>query len=165
MNQNEKILKFRKLHSAQSPLILLNIWDEKSADMMIKQASHNVIATSSWAMAKHFGYEDGENIPFELLLRTIKKIYKANDGDLLISVDIETGYADSLNSLKDNIKKLIDCGIIGINIEDKVINYASLYDMEEQGKRISAIKECSENEKVEIFINARTDTFFLGDIL
>lgn len=159
MNQNEKILKFKQMHSKKSPLILFNVWDEVSANI-VKEREH-VVATSSWAMAHRYGYEDGEKFPFELLIEKIKLISNTN---ALVSVDIETGYAKKLNELKNNIEILIECGIVGINIEDRVMSGNHLYSIEEQGERINCIKTCSREKGKEIFINARTDAFFLGDV-
>jgi len=162
MNQSEKLIKFKKLHSKENPLILINSWDKQSSTMVGTFGS-GVIATSSWAMAKHFGFEDGEKLPFKSLLQIIESI--CNDSDAIVSVDIETGYSDELNSLQNNIKDLIACGIVGINIEDKIANKDKLYTVEEQGQRLSAVRNAYLSVNTPIFINARTDTFFIGNVL
>ncbi|GLC78340.1 isocitrate lyase/PEP mutase family protein [Lacrimispora brassicae] len=162
MNQSEKLIEFKKLHSKENPLILINSWDKQSS-AIVCDLGNGVIATSSWAMAKHFGYQDGENLPFKLLLQIIESI--CCDNDTIVSVDIESGYADELNSLQNNIKDLIACGIVGINIEDKIVNTDKLYTIKEQGQRLNAVRNAYLSLDTPIFINARTDTFFTGNAL
>jgi 2-methylisocitrate lyase-like PEP mutase family enzyme len=65
-NQLEKIKAFRALHVSGKPLVLYNIWDAGSAQVVAKSGAR-AIATSSWAIAKAYGFNDGEQIPYELV--------------------------------------------------------------------------------------------------
>lgn len=157
MTQFKKYDIFSKYHSKNEPLILINTWDQNSSKT-VENLGIKAIATSSFAMAEYYGYKDGENIPFKMILGMLKNI--CSETGLPVTADIESGYAKSLAGLKKNIEKLIECGIIGLNIEDKVSGEEFLYSIQEYGNRIKLIKEV--NKK--IFINARTDTFFTGNI-
>lgn len=157
MNQFEKFNIFKNYHSKENPLVLLNIWDSKSKELAEKNGV-KVLATSSYAISDLHSYADGENMPFEEILSELKKI--TSNTNLPISVDIESGYAKTTENLMENMKELIELGITGINIEDKIPDKDSLYSVEKFTSKIITIKGVSEN----IFINARTDMFFYGNI-
>ena len=76
-----------------------------------------------------------------------------------VSIDLEGGYATGPSELKDNIKKVIEAGAVGINFEDQIIGRGELYAIEDQCARIEAIKEAAEKASIPFFINARTDVF------
>ncbi len=110
MNQYEK---FHQLHHQQKPLIIANAWNARSAQL-IEEAGFEAIGTSSGAISSSLGYADGEKIPFNELLYIVQRI-KASI-KVPLTVDMERGYTDDLNVLTDNIQKLIDTGVSGINI-------------------------------------------------
>jgi len=146
MNQHQR---FYQLHQQQGPFILANAWNVKSAQL-IEETGFDAIGTSSGAISNSLGYEDGEKIPFTELLYIVQRIKACTN--LPLSVDMERGYSDDLNVLRDNIQKLIDSGVSGINIEDA------------QGEEVYLRKlECIKNYLVKsnqsLFINARTDGF------
>lgn len=49
-----------------------------------------------------------------------------------MSVDFEGGYSEDEGELADNISRLLELGVIGINVEDRVVEGAGLYDIERQ---------------------------------
>ncbi len=63
----EQAQLLKSLHIKGDPLILFNIWDGGSAKI-IEKIGAKVIATGSWAVAAVHGYEDGETLPFDLVL-------------------------------------------------------------------------------------------------
>ncbi|WP_207694360.1 hypothetical protein DOK67_0000947 [Enterococcus sp. DIV0212c] len=159
MNEN-KTAQFRHAHQKDKPLILLNIWDVVSANELTRK-NINLIPTGSYAMSEHYGYQDGENMPFDELLNYIKHMDTKTN---YITADIETGYATNKADLAKNIEALIQIGVIGINIEDKQPNTETLYSIEEQSERLLCIKQKCNAMKKDLFINVRTDTYFIGDV-
>lgn len=159
MNET-KTTHFRNAHQQKKPLVLLNIWDVASANELITQTI-NLIPTGSYAMSDHYGYQDGENMPFDELLGCIRQMDTQNN---YITADIESGYATNGLELAKNIEALINIGVIGINIEDKKPNTETLYSIAEQSERLLAIKQQCKTMKKDLFINVRTDTYFIGDI-
>jgi 2-methylisocitrate lyase-like PEP mutase family enzyme len=141
--------KFYELHQGQKPFLLGNAWNAKSAQI-IEQAGFEAIATSSGAIAHSLGYEDGEKIPFNELLYIVQRI-KASTS-IPLSVDMERGYSDDMKVLTDNIQKLIDCGVVGINIEDAQGEDIYL-------RKLESIKNYLTKTNQSLFINARTDVF------
>ncbi|MEG1022632.1 MAG: isocitrate lyase/phosphoenolpyruvate mutase family protein, partial [Myroides sp.] len=111
--------KFKSLHNQNQPLLIANTWDAIS-NKAAEKAGFQVIGTSSHAIANILGYEDGENIPFEEMFFVVEKITKSTS--LLVSADFESGYSDDPQQVAKNVEKLVDAGILGINLEDGLTN-------------------------------------------
>ena len=156
VTQKEKADAFRSLHVKGSPLILFNIWDAGSA-RTIEQAGAKAIATGSWSVAAANGFADGQKIPLELALGNLERIVASVA--LPVTLDFEGGYATDPADLKENIRKVIAAGAVGINFEDRIIDGDGLYAIEDQCARIEAIHETAREASIPLFINARTDVF------
>jgi 2-methylisocitrate lyase-like PEP mutase family enzyme len=156
--QAEKAERFRAQHLEEKLLILPNIWDSLGAKL-IQQLGFQSVATASVATALSNGYLDGEQIPFSELLTLVHKISSAVD--LPLTVDIERGFADTIPQLNENMRLLIEHGAIGINIEDSHPDHKGLNSIEDQCRKIEAIRETSLKVGVPLVINARTDSIFL----
>jgi 2-methylisocitrate lyase-like PEP mutase family enzyme len=76
-----------------------------------------------------------------------------------VTVDFEGGYSEDEGELSDNISRLLDLGVIGINFEDRIVKGAGLYDLKRQASRVAVIRKAAEQQRVALFINARTDLF------
>ena len=157
MNQTDKAKRFAELHVKGKPLLLYNAWDAGSAKAILA-AGAKAIATSSWSVAEAQGYRDGEAIPIELAERIIERIAATIEAP--VTVDFEGGYSEDDGELADNISRLVDTGVVGINFEDRVVNGSGLYSVDRQARRIAAIRKAAEKKGVDLFINARTDVFF-----
>src|ERR1700738_3575789 len=136
MNQNEKAKRFAELHVKGAPLLLYNAWDAGSARSVL-EAGAKAIATSSWSVAAAQGYQDGEAIPIELVEEIVGRI--AASVDAPVTVDFEGGYSADDNELADNIARLIDLGVIGVNFEDRVVKDSGLYSLDQQARRLRVI--------------------------
>src|SRR5215207_6665470 len=80
------------LHTAPEILVLANVWDVVSAQVVAATDGVRALATASHGIAATFGYEDGENIPLDLNLDMVGRIAAAVD--LPVSMDMEAGYGD-----------------------------------------------------------------------
>ena len=156
MNQTDKAKRFAELHVKGAPLLLYNAWDAGSAKSILA-AGAQAIATSSWSVAEAQGYRDGETIPIELVQRIVGRIAATIEAP--VTVDFEGGYSEDDGELADNISRLLDTGVIGINFEDRVVKGKGLYSVDRQARRIAAIRKAAEQKGVDLFINARTDVF------
>lgn len=156
-NIKQKAQKFLELHHSEDLLILPNIWDVISGNLLQK-IGFKAIATASMSMSYSQGYHDGEHLPFKTVLRISKEISEAVD--IPVSVDFEKGYSDSLEELSAKTSELIDTGIVGINIEDGSREGGKgLMSIENQCERIQTIRQTALNKGVHLVINARTDIF------
>jgi 2-methylisocitrate lyase-like PEP mutase family enzyme len=156
MNQQKKAQQFAKLHIKGNPLILYNAWDAGSAKTIVN-AGAQAIATSSWAVAEAQGYQDGEDLPKGVAEQVIERIVAIVD--VPVSLDFEGGYSEDESALAENISRILDLGVVGINFEDRVVKGSSLYSIDKQAKRIAAIRKAADKKGVTLFINARTDIF------
>ncbi|MGN6541767.1 MAG: isocitrate lyase/PEP mutase family protein, partial [Ginsengibacter sp.] len=155
-SQSEKEKQLHELHHNTELLVLPNIWNPLSAKLL-EEIGYKVVATASASIAFANGYQDGEKIPFDDLIFILKRIVKSVN--IPVTADIESAYASTNAVLKENIKRLIDTGIAGINFEDSRHDEQKLFSKEEQSEKISLIKNTAAGNGSNLFINARTDVF------
>lgn len=154
-----KKMEFKNLHNQDKPLLIGNVWDVPSTKTAEK-LNFQAIATSSSAIASILGYNDGEEMEFSELEYFIKRI--ALNTNLPLSVDLESGYSRKPREIANHIKRLAALGVIGVNIEDSVVNKKRiLLDANDFANTLTEIKQHLEKENIDIFINVRTDTFIL----
>jgi 2-methylisocitrate lyase-like PEP mutase family enzyme len=140
---------FHELHHQPAPLILANVWNAKSAQIA-ESSGFKAVATSSGAIAESLGYKDGEHMPFAELLYMVQRI--STSISIPLSVDMERGYTDDLKVLNENIQKLIDASVVGINLEDAQGEEIYL-------RKLNSIKNYLIKSNQQLFLNARTDGF------
>lgn len=157
-SQSEKADLLKKLHHSGKMLVLPNIWDAAGA-VLLEKLGYPAVATASAAIAGAHGYEDGERIPFDLLLAIVGQIVKSVN--VPVTVDIEAGYAADNEVLKSNIRRLIAAGVAGINIEDSDVLTRELLPIGEQVEKLKIIGRVADRENTRLFINARTDIFLV----
>ena len=152
---------FKKLHTGNTPLHIGNVWDVNSA-IMLESKGYKALGTSSAAIASSLGYEDGENMSFDDLFYVVKKI--KNKTSLPLTVDLEAGYSRDQNKICENIKNLVELGIVGINLEDSIVLNGERQMVEARDfiKTIRFIKSYLAEKSTEAFINIRTDNFIMG---
>ena len=153
--------KFKELHNQSEPLLIGNVWNVQSAKKM-ENLGFTTIGTSSYAIAETLGYADGEEMSFEEYLFIIKRI--AASVTIPLSVDLEAGYGKTPEEIVANIKELYKIGVSGINIEDSIVESGvrTIIDAEIFAKKINSVVELLLKEKIEVFINLRSDVFLLG---
>ncbi|KJY85903.1 carboxyvinyl-carboxyphosphonate phosphorylmutase [Vibrio neptunius] len=151
---------FKNLHEMVEPLVIGNVWDVPSAKIA-ESVGFSAIGTSSAAIAKNLGKEDGENISFEHLLSLVKAMVTATK--LPLTVDLESGYGATPEIVANNIIQLVNAGVVGVNIEDSVVidGVRSLRDSALFGKTLKTVRECIRKEGIDVFINVRSDVFLL----
>ena len=80
-----------------------------------------------------------------------------------MSVDFERGYAKDPDGVGANVRRLIEVGAAGLNIED---SYGSgpgeVYSLDEQVARVAAVRMAAETGGVPLSINARVDVLRRG---
>ena len=111
-------------------------------------------ATTSSAVARSLGWEDGERAPRDEMVEAARRIAAAVD--LPVSADLERGYGDPAGTAR----AAWAAGLVGINFEDST--GAGLVPLDEQTAAIAAIREA----EPELVVNARVDVFLRsgGDV-
>ncbi|MGC2656945.1 MAG: isocitrate lyase/phosphoenolpyruvate mutase family protein [Bryobacteraceae bacterium] len=157
--QLDKIEAFRKLHVPGNPIVLYNIWDAGSAQAVAKSGA-KAIATSSWAVAKARGFNDGEQLPYKLAIQNLRQIVEAVA--LPVTFDLESGYGEEPFKVEESISLAIETGAVGCNFEDSIPGKGTIRDTATQVARIRGARQASDAAKVPFFMNARCDLFFQG---
>lgn len=151
--QVEKAEGFRRLHRGKI-LILPNAWDVASA-RLFEEAGFPAVATSSAGMMVSLGYPDGERIDRKEFVSAIARI--ARSLSVPLSADVVSGFGRTPREVVDMVKRIIEAGAIGINIEDSNHETKQLVALDRQIERLEALKNLKESEGVPFVINARTD--------
>src|SRR6478735_1908817 len=129
-----KAAELLRLHQDPTLLTVVNVWDSITAKVVADTPGTAALATASHSIAASWGYEDGENIPVDLMIEAVGRIVEATT--LPVSADLEGGYGDPAGT----IRKAIGVGIVGANL--------------------AAIMDAAISEGVPDFVlNARTDAF------
>ncbi len=171
MSQAEKAIRFKALHQKGDPVVLYNIWDAAGAKVLA-EAGASAVATGSWSVAAAHGYEDGEAIPLDFVVRIAGRICASVD--LPVSVDFEGGYATDPAGVAENVRQIIRAGAVGvrqiiragavgINFEDRIVRGEGLHGISAQATRIRAIRSVATEEGIPLVLNARTDLFLEAD--
>ena len=147
MDQSAKADRFRQLHLQQPILVLPNAWDVASAKLLAALPGCRALATTSAAVARSLGFEDGEQAPVDEMLQANERIARAVD--LPVTGDLERGYGDPVGTAR----RAWEAGLVGINFEDSTDH--GHVPLEEQVSAITAIREAVP----ELVINARVDSF------
>ena len=146
----ERGARLRELHDAPEILVMVNAWDVASARVVADLPGCKAIATASHSVAASFGYEDGEQIPVDLVLDATARIVAAVD--LPVTADLEAGYGDA----GETVRRAIGVGVVGANIEDEMRPLGEAVAMME------AVVRAAEAEGVPFALNARTDAYLVA---
>jgi 2-methylisocitrate lyase-like PEP mutase family enzyme len=144
--------QFRAQHRRGQPLILPNAWDVASAAALIR-AGFTTIGTTSLGVAASYGVPDGLG---RTRTETVALARRLGRLPCLFTVDIESGFSGDVAEVADLAAQVYAAGAAGINLEDGRAD-GSLADIGRQQDLIRAAK----SRTPELFINARTDTYWL----
>src|SRR5690348_5663614 len=111
--------RFRALHSASAPLVLVNAWDAASA-RVTAAAGAPAIATTSAGVAWTLGAPDGDALARDAALSHLARIVRAVPEGLPVTADIESGFGATPAEVAETIRGVVPAGAVGINLEDSV---------------------------------------------
>jgi 2-methylisocitrate lyase-like PEP mutase family enzyme len=139
---------FAELHKPGDPLLLPNAWDHASG-AALAAAGFKAIGTTSLGVAAAIGVRDGASATKEATYELAKRLVHL---PVPISVDAEHGFSEDPQEVAEYAQSLEALGVAGINLEDRN------QDAARHAAVIAAVKTATT-----LFVNARTDTFWLGD--
>lgn len=142
---------FRAMHHGLTPLVLPNAWDPVSA-RVIAEAGYPAIATSSGAVARVLGYDDGQLTPPAEMFEAVARIARAVD--VPVTADMEAGYG---LDPKEFAERLLETGAVGCNLEDSILD--ELVDVQQQVDYLYAVRAAA---GADLVLNARIDDFIAG---
>ncbi|MBC2906518.1 isocitrate lyase/PEP mutase family protein [Streptomyces cupreus] len=149
MTQAAVTTPFARLHHRDEPLLLPNAWDYASA-MAFAAQGFAAVGTTSLGVAAAVGVPDGAAATREATLRLVPALGR---GPFMVSVDAEGGFAADPDAVGEFARQLAVMGAVGVNLEDGA-GSAALH-----AAKIAAVKKAVPS----LFVNARTDTYWLGD--
>ncbi|WP_086818897.1 isocitrate lyase/phosphoenolpyruvate mutase family protein [Allokutzneria sp. NRRL B-24872] len=140
---------FADLHRRGAPLVLPNAWDHASAAALFG-AGFPAVGTTSLGVAAVHGLPDATGAARAETIALTKLIARLPG---MVTVDIESGFSSNPAEVADLAVRLSDAGAVGVNLEDAMTDPQALCGL------IEAIKRAVPG----LFVNARTDTYWLGD--
>jgi 2-methylisocitrate lyase-like PEP mutase family enzyme len=108
------------------------------------------IGTTGLGVAAAVGLPDGAGATRDA---TRDLALRLGQGPYLLSVDAEGGFSDDPDEVAEVARELAAAGAVGINLED------GLGSVRRHAAKIAAVKAAVPG----LFVNARTDTYWLGD--
>ncbi|TCM37521.1 isocitrate lyase/phosphoenolpyruvate mutase family protein [Kribbella sp. VKM Ac-2568] len=142
---------FRAMHHGPTPLVLPNAWDPVSA-RAIAEAGYPAIATSSGAVARVIGYDDGQLTPPAEMFTAVARIARAVE--VPVTADLEAGYG---LPPKEFVERVLETGAVGCNLEDSLDR-----EMVEVQRQADYLAEVRAVAGADLVINARIDTFLFN---
>ncbi|MEU3661593.1 isocitrate lyase/phosphoenolpyruvate mutase family protein [Streptomyces sp. NPDC032940] len=140
---------FAELHRAGEPLLLPCAWDHASALLLAGQG-FAAVGTTSLGVAAASGLPDGAAATRE---ETLRLALALGSEPFLLSVDVEGGFSDDPDEVAEFARQVAAVGAVGINLED------GLGPVDRHAAKIAAVRSAAPG----LFVNARTDTYWLGD--
>ncbi|WP_433411768.1 cytochrome P450 [Microtetraspora malaysiensis] len=147
---------FREMHHGPAPLVLPNAWDYASAAALAR-AGFTAVGTTSLGVAAVAGKPDGEGATRDETVALARRLARL---PCLVSVDIEGGFGGTPGQVADLAAELAAFGVVGVNLEDGRPG-GRLAPVAAVQEAVAAIKERVPG----MFVNARTDTFWLATTL
>ena len=147
MSTLDKAHELQRLHADPELLLLVNVWDAITAQVVADTPGTTALATASHSVAAAYGYPDGEQIPRDLMIEAVGRIAAAVD--LPVTADLEAGYGDPGGT----IGRAIDVGIVGANLEDQ------LKPLPDAVRAVADAVAAGERAGIPFVLNARTDAF------
>ncbi|KAJ7585087.1 phosphoenolpyruvate phosphomutase-domain-containing protein [Mycena floridula] len=162
--QNDFAIKLAALHSPGNPLILANVHDCVSAEIVASLTPQvKALATGSYAIAAVNGFRDDE-MSLEDNIEGCRKISKVAESKALpLTVDLRDGYG---TRLVEAITMAISIGATGANIEDSFVDPGTqksvLYPIDEMVLRLEQVRAVATAHGIPDFVvNARTDAIYI----
>lgn len=143
-------MTFRALHGGSDlPLLLPNAWDVASA-LAFADAGFPAVGTTSFGVAAAAGEPDGGRASRDATRTLARRLSRL---PVYVTADIEDGYAEDPGQVADYAACL---GVDGVNLEDS--SDGVLVDPALHAAKVAAVKSRAPG----LFVNARVDTYWLG---
>jgi len=166
MTAQSNAATFAKLHQAATGFIMPNAWDIASA-LIFLEAGFPAIGTTSAGIAFSVGKQDYAVADPRLAVTEDEMFTRINDISNSVTIpvngDLEAGFGDSPEAVAKTIRRAIQSGLAGANIEDKQAMNPNLYDKVLAVERICAARETIDAMQSEFVLTARCDAIQYSD--
>ena len=145
---------FRRLHEGNEVLVLPGVWDVVSARLFAAEG-YPALGTTSTGIYWSAGRAGGWDRFLEASGRISETV------EIPVSFDIENGFDEKPEVVRERVRQVIDAGACGINLEDGVVD-GVLADIAIIEDKLRAIADLCEEIGFPLFVNARTDVYLGG---
>ncbi|RSL67286.1 hypothetical protein CEP53_003090 [Fusarium sp. AF-6] len=135
---NDFAKQLKALHKPSTPIIFPNVWDVASFNTVVSLNSSSskpvkALATASWAIAASLGIKD-EDLTLEQNFDAVAKVATlCKAAGIPLSADLQDGYGEQIAA---TVKRAIEVGVVGANIEDTIPATGAFYPIDEQVQRL-----------------------------
>lgn len=164
--QKQKAERFLKRHQDDGCFLMPNAWDPGSAKMLVA-SGFDAIGTTSAGIAFSRGKPDNgfcspdARMDRDAMLAEVSAICESVS--VPVNADLESGFGDSPEAVADSVRRAIEAGAVGGNIEDYTGDEAHpLYDRSLAVERIAAARRAIDDSGIPFVLVARTDRFNIG---
>jgi len=122
------------------------------------------VGTSSAGVAASLGVADGEVLARDEMLAVVERI--AHGVAIPVSADVEAGYGDTPDAVRETVALTVEAGAVGVNLEDGTDDPDQpLVPVADHCETVRAAREAAEAAHVPLVVNGRTDVFWrsVGD--
>lgn len=152
-----KSKELKKLLNSNETLLMPDAYDSISAKL-IEKAGFKAIQCSGYSFSVAAGYKRETDISLDENVEWTRRIIESVN--IPVMADAEDGYGDP-EEVVNTVKRFIDVGVAGLNIEDQIHNgksRLSIVDEDIMIQKIINARETAENKYINNFIiNGRTD--------
>ncbi|AXV37488.1 MAG: 2,3-dimethylmalate lyase [Methanobacterium sp. BRmetb2] len=149
--------KLKKLLNSGKSLIMPDAYDSISAKL-IENAGFKAIQCSGYSFSIQAGYKRESDVTLDENIEWTSRIVESVD--VPVMADAEDGYGGT-EEIINTIKRFIDAGVAGLNIEDQIPNGKNKLSIVDEDlmvqKIINARETADAEEKPDFIINGRTD--------
>ena len=151
--------RFAALHRQPRAFVIANAWDAGSA-RILAGLGFDALATSSAAAAAVLGRRDGAITRDESLAQARAIV----DATMLpVSADLENGFGDAPETMKETIRLAGQAGLVGGSIEDASGNAQQpIYSHAHATERVAAAVEAARELPFRFTLTARAENFLHG---
>ncbi|MFL1407546.1 isocitrate lyase/phosphoenolpyruvate mutase family protein [Marinobacter sp. M1N3S26] len=164
--QKQKAESFLERHQDDVCFLMPNAWDPGSAKMLVA-SGFDAIGTTSAGIAFSRGKPDNgfcspdARMDRDAMLAEVSAICESVS--VPVNADLESGFGDSPEAVADAIRRAIETGAVGGNIEDYTGDETHpLYDRSLAVERIAAARRAIDESGIPFVLVARTDRFNIG---
>ncbi len=156
------IQTFKRFREAHENFLVLPGAADLLGAIMLQETGFPAVATTSVALGYAVGCPQSKAISKDLMFDIVGKMCRAVS--IPVSIDFEDGYSETTEGVAENVRKVIDLGVVALRIEDSDgIPGKGLRPAEEHAERIRIVRRTAEDMGVPLFITGRSDPFWNDD--
>lgn len=151
---------FRRFHE-KGCFVLPNPWDIGTT-VFLEHLGFRALATTSAGYAFAQGLPDrGDALSCDAVLDHVKMIVEATR--LPVNADFQSGYAETPEGVRENVRLCAATGVAGLSIEDSTGDPDKpLFDLQHAVERLHAAREGANTVCADVVLTGRAECFLVG---